>query len=226
MSQTTDNEQAGDYNFKDDVKWYQSPFNCQFGRFTAFAFEFPDGREHLAMVKGSPDTADLPLVRVQSSCLTGTAFLAHLCDCRQQLHLAMERVATEDAGVILYMDQEGRGHGLVEKLAQLKLINTGLDTLEAAVARGYGPDPRTYEQAAFVLDVLVGAGRPIRLLSNNPTKMGGLRANGVVIGEDVRLETEPTPTNFHYLRVKQEKMGHILPSLRSPAGIQEMANSV
>jgi GTP cyclohydrolase II len=204
-----------DYSTADGVKWYESPFNSQFGRFTAIGFEFPDGREHLAITKGPVGTAELPLVRVQSACLTGTAFLAHLCDCRQQLHFALERVQAEEAGLVLYLDQEGRGHGLVEKLAQINLIAQGMDTYEAAVARGYGPDPRHYEQAAFVLRTLIGD-RPIRLLSNNPKKMSGLTDAGVKVAEEVRHETEPTATNYAYLVSKRDKMGHILPHLQAP----------
>jgi GTP cyclohydrolase II len=207
--------QSDDYSTADGVKWYSSPFNSPFGRFTAIGFEFPDGREHIAMTKGPIESAELPLVRVQSACITGTAFLAHLCDCRQQLHLAMERIQAEDAGIVLYLAQEGRGHGLVEKLAQINLISQGLDTYEAAVARGRGPDPRSYEQAAWVLNRLIGD-RPIRLLSNNPAKIVGLRDAGVKIAEEVRHETRPTTTNYSYLISKRDKMGHILPSLQSP----------
>lgn len=211
-----------EYNFTDDVKWYTSPFNSQKGRFTAYGFEFPDGSEHFAMVKGDVAAAELPLVRVQSSCITGTAFLAHLCDCRQQLHMAMEVIQGEPAGLVLYLDQEGRAHGLVEKLAQLRLINSGLDTLDAALARGFGPDLRTYEQAAWIIRLLAGEG-PIRLLSNNPTKIRGLRDEGIEIVEDLRLETAPTPTNFNYLKVKRDRMGHLLPSLAEPQNLATSA---
>jgi 3,4-dihydroxy 2-butanone 4-phosphate synthase / GTP cyclohydrolase II len=106
---TTTDKPADDYSYTDGVKWYQSPFNSQFGRFTVTAFEFPDGKEHMAVAKGQVDAADEPMVRVQSACLTGTAFLAHLCDCRQQLHLALERVQESEAGLVLYLAQEGRG---------------------------------------------------------------------------------------------------------------------
>lgn len=212
MTTGTTRTPVRDYSFTDGVKWYQSPFNSEFGRFTVTAFEFPDGKEHIAMAKGPVDVADEPLVRVQSACLTGTAFLAHLCDCRQQLHLALQRVQESDAGLVLYLAQEGRGHGLVEKIAQLKLINGGLDTHDAVVARGYTTDPRSYEQAALALRVLVGD-RPIRLLTNNPKKLDGLRTAGIKVTEDIRLETTPTPTNYPYIRSKRDKMGHLLPSL-------------
>ena len=213
---TTTDAPVDDYNYTDGVKWYQSPFNSQFGRFTVTAFEFPDGKEHFAVAKGQVDVADEPLVRIQSACLTGTAFMAHLCDCRQQLHLALERVQQADAGLVLYLAQEGRGHGLVEKMAQLKLINSGMDTHDAVVARGYKTDPRTYDEAALMLRVLVGD-RPIRLLSNNPTKIEGLRNAGVKIAEDIRHETIPTQTNYAYIRSKRDKMGHVLPSLAEAA---------
>jgi 3,4-dihydroxy 2-butanone 4-phosphate synthase/GTP cyclohydrolase II len=213
-TQTTD-EPVRDYTYTDGVKYYQSPFNSQFGRFTVTAFEFPDGKEHIAVAKGQIDEADEPLVRIQSACLTGTAFLAHLCDCRQQLHLSLERVQEADAGLVIYLAQEGRGHGLVEKIAQLKLINSGMDTYDATVTRGHKTDPRSYEQAALILRILVGD-RPIRLLTNNPKKLDGLRNAGVKVTEDVRLETTPTPTNYAYMRSKRDKMGHLMPSLIAP----------
>jgi 3,4-dihydroxy 2-butanone 4-phosphate synthase/GTP cyclohydrolase II len=211
---TTD-KPADDYSYTDGVKWYQSPFNSQFGRFTVTAFEFPNGKEHFAVAKGPVDTADEPLVRIQSACLTGTAFLAHLCDCRQQLHYALERVQESEAGLVLYLAQEGRGHGLVEKMAQLKLISGGLDTYDAVAARGYTTDPRTYEEAAVCLRILVGD-RPVRLLTNNPTKLEGLRSAGVKVADDVRHETTPTVTNYGYIRSKRDKGGHLLPSLVAP----------
>lgn len=215
MTTGTTDKPVDDYQFTEGVKWYQSPFNSQFGRFTVTAFEFPDGKEHIALSKGPIDVAEEPMVRIQSACLTGTAFLAHLCDCRQQTHLALERVQESEAGVVIYMAQEGRGHGLVEKIAQLKLITSGMDTYDATVARGHKTDPRSYEQAAVMLRILVGD-RPIRLLTNNPKKLDGLRNAGVKVVEDVRHETAATATNYPYMRSKVDKMGHLMPSLTAP----------
>jgi GTP cyclohydrolase II len=168
-----------------------------------------NGHEHLALVHGDPAAVVAPLVRIQSSCLTGTAFLAELCDCRQQLHLAMERVVKEGAGVVLYLDQEGRSHGLVEKVAQLDLIAGGADTVDAARARGKDVDLRRYDEAAVILRELVGP-RPVRLLTNNPEKLTRVVAEGVEIAQRIPLETAPTPGNREYLRVKRTRMGHLL----------------
>lgn len=183
-------------------------FRSALGPFTVHAYEM-NGREHVALVHGDPSVVEAPLVRIQSSCLTGTAFLAELCDCRQQLHLAMERVVKEGAGVVLYLDQEGRSHGLVEKVAQLDLIAGGADTVDAARTRGKDVDLRRYDEAASILRDVVGA-RPIRLLTNNPEKLERVVAEGVKIAERVALETEPTSGNTEYLRVKKARMGHLL----------------
>ena len=148
-------------------------------------------------------------MRVQSACLTGCAFLAELCDCRQQLHEAMRLVAEEGSGVIVHLDQEGRGHGLVEKVAQLDLIARGSNTVDAPALRGLKGDLRRYHDAAAMLDALVGT-VPIRLLTNNPTKITGLRDAGVVIAERLPLETVPTDGNRQYLRIKKARMGHLL----------------
>lgn len=207
---------SSDYSWTDGVKWSETPFNSELGKFRLVAFEFPDGREHLALVAGKPSEVDLPLVRVQSSCLTGTGFLAQLCDCRQQLQLAMSLIAGEPGGCLLYLDQEGRSHGLVEKVAQLRLIADGLDTVEAADVRGRGPDLRDYGQAGWMLEHLLGS-PPIRLLTNSPEKEAGLRASGVSIAEVVSLETPPTPGNVGYLRVKRDRMGHRLSLEDAPA---------
>lgn len=201
-----------DYCWDDGVKWAETPFNSELGRFRLVAYEFPDGREHIALIIGEPSTAELPLIRVQSACVTGTGLLAQLCDCRQQLHLAMQLIAAEPAGCLLYLDQEGRSHGLVEKVAQLKLISEGMDTVEAAAARNRGADRRDYEQAAWILHSVVGL-RPMRLLTNNPAKAAGLEAAGVEVGDLLHLQPPPTPTNLEYLRVKRDKLGHVLTGL-------------
>ena len=183
-------------------------FNSSLGRFVLHAFEI-EGREHAALVCGCPERDAVPLVRVQSACLTGSAFLAELCDCRQQLHEAMRIVADAGSGVVLHLDQEGRGHGLVEKVAQLDLITRGSDTVEAPALRGLKGDLRRYEDAAVILGVLLGP-RPVRVLTNNPSKLTGLRDAGVEIAGRVPLETAPTDGNREYLRIKKERMGHLL----------------
>lgn len=183
-------------------------FRSSLGLFTLHAFEI-DGREHVALVHGHPDEAGEPLVRIQSSCLTGTAFLAELCDCRQQLHEAMERIVEEGAGVVLYLDQEGRSHGLVEKVAQLDLIAGGSDTVDAARSRGKDIDLRRYDAAGAILRELIGE-QPIRLMSNNPEKIRRIEEAGIVVGRRMPLETVPTPGNRDYLHVKKSRMGHLL----------------
>jgi 3,4-dihydroxy 2-butanone 4-phosphate synthase/GTP cyclohydrolase II len=172
------------------------------------AYDF-GGREHAALVHGLPAEDPVPLVRIQSSCLTGSAFLAELCDCRQQLHEAMRLVADAGHGVVLYLDQEGRSHGLVEKVAQLDLIAHGHDTVDAAALRGREGDLRRYHEAAVILRSLVGT-KPIRLLTNNPTKLAGVQEAGVDVAERLPLEVDATDGNRTYLQVKKARLGHLL----------------
>jgi 3,4-dihydroxy 2-butanone 4-phosphate synthase / GTP cyclohydrolase II len=186
----------------------QARFRSSLGTFVLHAFEV-DGREHVALVCGMPSTVDAPFVRIQSACLTGTALLAELCDCRQQLHEAMRRIAADGTGIVLYLDQEGRSHGLVEKVAQLDLIAHGSDTVDAARSRGKDVDLRRYDEAAAILGGLIGD-RPIRLLTNNPEKLARVETAGVKVMERVSLETPPTPGNRKYLRTKKERLGHML----------------
>lgn len=177
--------------------------------FEAAAFEFSSGREHLALVASGAQLHTRPLVRLQSACLTGTAMLAELCDCRRQLLLSLELVHQAGSGCVVYLDQEGRGHGLVEKVAQLAEMNAGADTVDAAARRGVPPDLRRYDEAATVLARIVGSA-PIRLLTNNPRKLQLVVDAGVDVAERVPLLTEPTPGNRSYLQVKKRRLGHLL----------------
>jgi 3,4-dihydroxy 2-butanone 4-phosphate synthase / GTP cyclohydrolase II len=187
----------------------QAPFRSGLGAFTLHAYEI-DGQEHVALVCGDVSTAEAPpLVRIQSSCITGTALLAELCDCRQQLHEAMRLIETDGLGVVVYLAQEGRSHGLVEKVAQLELIAAGADTVDAAEARGQEVDLRRYDHGAIILRSILGT-TPIRLLTNNPEKLVGVEAAGLTVAERIPLETEPTPGNRDYLRTKRDRLGHIL----------------
>src|SRR5437868_4729263 len=111
------------------VRCSQSKFKSEFGLFDLYAFEFPDGKEHAALVVGEPEKDERPLVRISSACLTATAFLAVVCDCRKQLHLAMKRIQEAGSGVVLYLDQEGRSHGLVGKVEQFAAMNKGRNTV-------------------------------------------------------------------------------------------------
>lgn len=186
-----------------------TPIRSEFGVMRLHAFEYPT-HTHSALCTDYLDTNQRPLVRVQSSCLTGTAFHSLLCDCRQQLHIAMRLVSDDPAGgCVLYLDQEGRGHGLAEKVAQLALIAEGMDTFDAAAARGVEADRRNWDEAAEILAYLVGQA-PIRLLTNNPLKAAGLSKAGVIVADELAIQAPVTEWNSSYLSSKRDKMGHKL----------------
>jgi 3,4-dihydroxy 2-butanone 4-phosphate synthase/GTP cyclohydrolase II len=181
-----------------------------FGEFAALAYENTiSGEHHLALVMGAPFEPDEPvLVRVHSECLTGDALGSLRCDCGEQLHAAMRAIAREGHGVLLYMRQEGRGIGLLNKLRAYELQDQGLDTVEANERLGFPADLRDYGIGAQILcDIGVCK---LRLLTNNPRKIVGLRGHGLEVVERVPLEIPPTPDNREYLRAKKEKLGHLL----------------
>lgn len=167
-----------------------------------------DEKEHIALVKGTIDPNRPLLVRVHSECLTGDVFGSIRCDCNEQLHTSMEMVEKEGNGIILYMRQEGRGIGLLNKLKAYKLQDEGKDTVEANEALGFHADVRDYSLAAqILLDLGV---RSVRLLTNNPKKIVGLKGFGIEVAERISIEVKASSTNERYLRTKRDKLGHLI----------------
>lgn len=170
-----------------------------------------DKKEHLALVKGEIDESKPVLVRVHSECLTGNVFASLRCDCGEQLHYAMRAVEKEGSGVVLYMRQEGRGIGLVNKLKAYRLQDDGVDTVEANEKLGFKADLRDYGIGA---QILVDLGiRRMRLMTNNPKKIIGLEGYGLEVVERVPIEIEPNEINHKYLETKRDKLGHLIPNL-------------
>jgi 3,4-dihydroxy 2-butanone 4-phosphate synthase/GTP cyclohydrolase II len=180
-----------------------------FGEFRAIAFSNDiDDYEHLAMVKGKIDPDKEVLVRVHSECLTGDVFGSYRCDCGEQLKKAMAMVQEEGLGVILYLQQEGRGIGLVNKLKAYALQDKGLDTVEANEQLGFDPDLRDYGVGAQIL-VSLGV-RKMKLITNNPRKIIGLEGYNLKVTGRVPIEIEPRPENRKYLLTKCQKLGHLM----------------
>ncbi|MDR6737578.1 MULTISPECIES: bifunctional 3,4-dihydroxy-2-butanone-4-phosphate synthase/GTP cyclohydrolase II [unclassified Sphingobacterium] len=181
----------------------------QYGDFKMKAFTQKDtGEQHLALYKGDWNEDEPILVRVHSSCVTGDIFGSCRCDCGPQLHKAMEMIQQEGKGVIVYMNQEGRGIGLINKLHAYKLQENGLDTVDANVQLGFKADLRDYGVGAQILRNL-GVTK-MRLMSNNPTKRAGLVGYGLEIVENVPIEITANPFNEEYLKTKRDRMGHTI----------------
>jgi len=181
----------------------------EFGDFDLIPFkQKSNGLEHVALIKGSWTKDEPVYVRVHSSCVTGDIFASKRCDCGQQLHEAMRTIDEIGKGVIVYMNQEGRGIGLFNKIKAYKLQEEGLDTVEANIELGFEDDERDYGVGASILRELE-LGK-IKLLTNNPIKRKGLEAYGLVVVENIPLEIEPNEHNKFYLETKQSKMGHTL----------------
>lgn len=181
----------------------------QYGSFHLIPFrQQSNGLEHMALVKGTWSTDEPILVRVHSSCATGDIFGSQRCDCGEQLHKSMQLIEKEGKGVVIYMQQEGRGIGLMNKIAAYKLQEEGYDTVDANIHLGFKPDERDYGCGAQMLRHL--GVRKMRLLTNNPVKRVGLEAYGLEITEIVPIETTPNKYNEHYLKTKQNRMGHTL----------------
>jgi GTP cyclohydrolase II len=166
----------------------------------------PKAEDLVALVMGDIHAAP-PLVRIHSQCLTGDVFGSLRCDCRQQLEMALKKIAEEGAGILLYEQQEGRGIGIMAKLKAYELQDQGLDTVEANQKLGFAADCRDYDLAASALKLL-GVSR-VRLMTNNPDKVAAMEAAGISVTERVSAEVESQESFERYLRTKQEKMGHI-----------------
>ncbi|MEX0772407.1 MAG: bifunctional 3,4-dihydroxy-2-butanone-4-phosphate synthase/GTP cyclohydrolase II [Balneolales bacterium] len=180
-----------------------------YGDFQLHAFEEKlSGATHLALVKGKWEENDPVLVRVHSLCVTGDIFGSKRCDCGEQLHIALRKVEENGQGIVLYMNQEGRGIGLINKLKAYKLQEEGMDTIEANEALGFKSDLRDYGVGAQILRSL--GVRKLRLMTNNPAKRVGLQGYGLDLVENVALETEPNSDNRRYLETKRDRMGHEL----------------
>ena len=181
----------------------------EFGDFTLTPFrELTTGLEHIALVKGVWGKDEPVLCRVHSSCMTGDIFGSKRCECGEQLHKAMQMVEKEGKGIIVYMNQEGRGIGLMNKIRAYKLQEQGDDTVEANIHLGFQPDERNYGVGAQILQ-LMGANK-LRLMTNNPVKRVGLESYGIEIVENIPIEITPNPYNLRYMRTKKEKMHHNL----------------
>jgi 3,4-dihydroxy 2-butanone 4-phosphate synthase/GTP cyclohydrolase II len=180
-----------------------------YGDFAAVAFrEKLTGKHHVALVHGKVDGEDDVLVRVHSECLTGDVFHSLRCDCGEQLDQALRRIASEERGVLLYMAQEGRGIGLLNKLRAYELQENGLDTVEANVELGFAPDMRDY---GIGNQILADLGlTTVRLLTNNPKKIIGIEGFGITVVDQIPIEIDPKPENARYLAAKRDKLGHKL----------------
>ena len=181
----------------------------KYGHFRLIPFrQKSNGLEHFALIKGQWQEDEPILVRVHSSCATGDILGSMRCDCGEQLHRAMQMIEKEGKGVLVYMQQEGRGIGLMNKIAAYRLQEEGMDTVEANVHLGFKPDERDYGCGAQMLRHL--GVHKMRLMTNNPTKRVGLEAYGLEIVENVPIEITPTPYDYRYLKTKRDRMGHEL----------------
>jgi len=183
----------------------------EFGHFRLIPFlQKSNGIEHISLIKGSWEPDEAILVRVHSSCATGDIFGSLRCECGEQLHKAMELIEKEGKGVIVYMQQEGRGIGLMNKIKAYKLQEQGLDTVDANIHLGFDPDQREYGVGAQILSDL-GVSK-MKLITNNPVKRVGLESFGLTVVETVPIEVKSNPFNEFYLRTKRDRMGHSLDS--------------
>ncbi len=185
----------------------------QYGHFRLIPFrQKSNGLEHVALIKGTFEKDEPVLVRVHSSCVTGDIFGSMRCECGEQLHKAMQRIEKEGKGVIVYLNQEGRGIGLMEKMKAYKLQENGLDTVDANLHLGHGADERDYGVGAQILRH-IGVTQ-MKLMTNNPVKRVGLEAYGLTVVENIPIEIAPNPYNEFYMKTKKERMGHTLHNIK------------
>jgi 3,4-dihydroxy 2-butanone 4-phosphate synthase/GTP cyclohydrolase II len=191
------------------IKGEKARLPTKYGTFTIIPFiQKSNGLEHLALIKGAWTREDPVLVRVHSSCMTGDIFGSYRCDCGSQLHKAMKMIEKAGQGVILYLNQEGRGIGLFNKIKAYKLQEAGRDTVEANLDLGFEDDERDYGVGASILHEL-GLGK-IQLITNNPVKRAGLEGYGISIVKNIPLSIPPNEHNLFYLKTKKNKMGHLI----------------
>ncbi|MSO19037.1 MAG: GTP cyclohydrolase II [Acidobacteria bacterium] len=191
------------------VKIAEADFPSVFGKFRICGFRLTDDRgieNAVVLVRGTPQSGKIPLVRIHSQCLTGDVFGSLRCDCREQLEMALAQVGASDYGFIIYEEKEGRGIGLMNKLLAYQLQDEGLDTIEANERLGFEADLRDYRLPAGILQYY-GVSQ-VRMLSNNPEKLQAMEANGIAIKERVPVEAKPHQARVKYLRTKRDKMGH------------------
>ena len=189
-----------------------APLPTEYGPFHIHVYEHsPSGKTHVALVRGDLAGGQDVLARIHSSCVTGDIFHSARCDCGAQLETAMIRVADEGCGVIVYLNQEGRGIGLANKIRAYALQEQGYDTVEANERLGFGADLREYGTAVQILSDL--GVRSMRLLTNNPRKRAGVESHGLLVSELIPIEVPPSETTRRYLATKKAKLGHLLSSV-------------